>query len=56
MNYSEGKLRWKSNVGGWDEDDSGTWKAAAAATMWQRHRCVRQFNGGHDAQAQLKTC
>jgi len=48
-------------VGGWDDDDSGTWKAAAAATMWQGHRRVRQlndvtfFSGGREAQAQLKT-
>mmetsp|Transcript_10431 Transcript_10431/g.24151 ORF Transcript_10431/g.24151 Transcript_10431/m.24151 type:complete len:96 (-) Transcript_10431:33-320(-) len=55
----DGKLRWKSNVDGWDQDDSGrTWKAAA---MWHGHRCIWQlndvifFNGCQEAQAQLKT-
>eukprot|EP00302_Diacronema_sp_CCMP2436_P043487 CAMPEP_0180050106 /NCGR_PEP_ID=MMETSP0985-20121206/403_1 /TAXON_ID=483367 /ORGANISM="non described non described, Strain CCMP 2436" /LENGTH=51 /DNA_ID=CAMNT_0021979183 /DNA_START=502 /DNA_END=657 /DNA_ORIENTATION=+ len=31
-------------MGGWDEDDSGTWQAAAAATRWQGHWRVRQLN------------
>ncbi|KAJ1631415.1 hypothetical protein T492DRAFT_870032 [Pavlovales sp. CCMP2436] len=31
------------NVGGWDDDDSGTWKAAAAATMGaERKVCARR--------------